>query len=207
MATAEASHPTPHGPEEVRKALLAAASRLFAEKGPGAVSVREIAREAGVNHGLVHHYFGSKQELLHAVVRSQAALFMSEALTATSSLRIDEEGFWATRLYEVLSANDAWKVVVRALMDGYEEDLLPPDAPALKMLVETIRQRQEAGDVTDEVDAEVIASMAGSLLWGALVLQPLLQRPPFGAVPRTEVLRQVGVLWRRALRTEGPTSR
>lgn len=46
--------------------LLAAAGDLLVEVGPHGATVREIARRAGVNHGLVHHYFGSKEQLLRA---------------------------------------------------------------------------------------------------------------------------------------------
>ena len=48
--------------------LLAAACDLLAEAGPRAASVRSIAARAGVNHGLVHHYFGSKDALLRAAM-------------------------------------------------------------------------------------------------------------------------------------------
>jgi AcrR family transcriptional regulator len=70
MASEAAS---PRGAEAVRSALLAAASDLFAARGPSHVSVREIARAAGVNHGLVHHYYGSKEALLRAVLDDLAA--------------------------------------------------------------------------------------------------------------------------------------
>jgi AcrR family transcriptional regulator len=189
----------PHGPEEVRAALLDAATRLFAEEGPKAVSVRQIAAAAGVNHGLVHHYFGSKQELLRDVVRQRATRVMSEALAASTTVRLDQEGFWATRLWESVTNDDGWKVVVRALLDGYEDDLLLPGTPGLRMLVEAIRGRQERGDITDEVDPEVIASVGAAMLWGALVLQPVFQHGLTGHLPPEEVLRQVGLLWRSAL--------
>ena len=42
--------------------------RLCNEKPPEAVTVRQIAEEAGVHHGLVHHYFASKQALLAATM-------------------------------------------------------------------------------------------------------------------------------------------
>jgi AcrR family transcriptional regulator len=57
----------PHGAEEVRAALLGAARKRFAEEGPRA-SVRDIADDAQVNSGLVHHYFGTKTDLLGAVM-------------------------------------------------------------------------------------------------------------------------------------------
>ena len=48
--------------------LVVAACDLLAEVGPRAASVRSIAARAGVNHGLVHHYFGSKDALLRAAM-------------------------------------------------------------------------------------------------------------------------------------------
>lgn len=195
----EAERVAPHGPEQVRAALLDAAAKLFAEKGPGAVSVRQIASAAGVNHGLVHHYFGSKQELLREVVRTRAAAVMAEALAASTTLRVDEEGFWAERLWSTVTADDGWKVVVRALLDGYADDLMLPDRPGLRMVVEAIRARQEKGDITAAVEPEVIASAGAALMWGALVLQPLFQTEPIGRLPQDEVLRQIGILWRSAI--------
>ncbi len=44
------------------------ALRLFAERGPDAVSVREVAAEARVSPGLVVHHFGTKEQLLAAVL-------------------------------------------------------------------------------------------------------------------------------------------
>jgi AcrR family transcriptional regulator len=48
-------------PEEARALLMDAAATLFAANS--SVSVRAIAKAAGVNHGLVHYYFGSKDQL------------------------------------------------------------------------------------------------------------------------------------------------
>lgn len=49
------------------EALLDAAEELFAERGPGSVSLRDVARRARVNHGLIHHYIGSRDDLLRLV--------------------------------------------------------------------------------------------------------------------------------------------
>src|SRR5690242_20364062 len=45
-------------------AFLDAAERLLIRDGAAGVSTRQLAREAGQNHGLVHYYFGSIDELL-----------------------------------------------------------------------------------------------------------------------------------------------
>lgn len=47
-----------------RTALLDAAERLLTQVGCSAVTTRRLGEEAGVNHGLVHYYFGSMEELL-----------------------------------------------------------------------------------------------------------------------------------------------
>lgn len=45
-------------------ALLDAAERLLVEVGHAGITTRRLAEEAGVNHGLVHYYFGSNENLL-----------------------------------------------------------------------------------------------------------------------------------------------
>jgi TetR/AcrR family fatty acid metabolism transcriptional regulator len=52
-----------------RTLILAAAVRVFARKGYHAARVGDIAEEAGVAHGLLYHYFASKEELLETIFR------------------------------------------------------------------------------------------------------------------------------------------
>ncbi len=56
--------------EERRRQILACARKLFSERSYAAVSTSEIAREAGVARGLLHHYFGTKRDLDLEVVRT-----------------------------------------------------------------------------------------------------------------------------------------
>ncbi|MEV7415707.1 TetR/AcrR family transcriptional regulator [Streptomyces sp. NPDC089919] len=51
----------------VPQRLLAAATRLFADRGYDRTSVQEIVEAAGVTKGALYHYFGSKDDLLHEV--------------------------------------------------------------------------------------------------------------------------------------------
>jgi AcrR family transcriptional regulator len=53
---------------DTKEKLLDTAERLFGEQGYGATSLRHIIAEAGVNLASVHYHFGSKEELLDAVV-------------------------------------------------------------------------------------------------------------------------------------------
>ena len=50
-------------PEQRREKILDAANALFAERAYDEVSVEDIARSAGVTRGLVHHYFGGRNEV------------------------------------------------------------------------------------------------------------------------------------------------
>jgi AcrR family transcriptional regulator len=56
------------GPSSSREDILAAARVLFGERGYDKASIRAIAREAKVDPALVHHYFGSKEELFAAAM-------------------------------------------------------------------------------------------------------------------------------------------
>ena len=53
---------------EVEEALLDAAERLLVSVGHASITTRLVAQEAGVNHGLVHYYFGSMENLLLRVL-------------------------------------------------------------------------------------------------------------------------------------------
>ena len=54
---------------EAERRVVAAAVRLIAQKGPRAVTLAEVGREAGYSRGIVHLHFGSREQLLDAVVR------------------------------------------------------------------------------------------------------------------------------------------
>ena len=62
----------PSGRDEVVAALLDAADRLFSGSGPADVSLRAIAREADVNHGMVHRHFGTRDDLVDRLLERMA---------------------------------------------------------------------------------------------------------------------------------------
>jgi AcrR family transcriptional regulator len=55
-------------PVETRDRIISAALDVFTDKGFEAASTRQIAARAGVNHGLIPYYFGTKQKLWQAAV-------------------------------------------------------------------------------------------------------------------------------------------
>jgi AcrR family transcriptional regulator len=58
-----------HDDEGLRERLVRAGAELVAQEGSGAVSLREIARRAGVSHGAPRRYFPTHVELLSAIAR------------------------------------------------------------------------------------------------------------------------------------------
>jgi AcrR family transcriptional regulator len=65
---------------ETKERILDTAERLFGEQGYGATSLRQIIAEAGVNLAAVHYHFGSKEDLLDAVVVRKLAPINDERL-------------------------------------------------------------------------------------------------------------------------------
>jgi AcrR family transcriptional regulator len=86
------------------------ALRLFAGRGPDAVTVRQIAAAAGVSPGLVVHHFGSKEGLREAVDAHVLALFATMLGELT--------GEAAAGLYEPGAAGSLAEAVVRHLPPG-----------------------------------------------------------------------------------------
>ncbi|MGF1510444.1 MAG: TetR/AcrR family transcriptional regulator [Myxococcota bacterium] len=63
-------------PVERRKQIIKAAVDVFAERGFHRSRVSDIARRAGVAHGLIYHYFASKEDLLHSIFDDNWSLFV-----------------------------------------------------------------------------------------------------------------------------------
>src|SRR5438876_3604684 len=68
-----------NGQEDKRRLILAAAVRVFARKGYHTSRVGDIAEEAGVAHGLLYHYFRSKEEVLETIFRETWTELLDEA--------------------------------------------------------------------------------------------------------------------------------
>ena len=105
-----------------RQALVAAARRLFAERGYDAVGTEEIVRAAGVTRGALYHHFGGKAELLEAVY---------ERLEAESTERVARVVLGS----EMESPLEAMKAGIEAFLDECAEPELQRialhDAPAV----------------------------------------------------------------------------
>ena len=67
---------------DTRESILDAAEDLFSKHGFYGVTIREVAREAGVDTALVHYYFGAKRDLFDAVFLRRAEVWNNERVEA-----------------------------------------------------------------------------------------------------------------------------
>jgi AcrR family transcriptional regulator len=151
--------------DERRAQILACARRLFSERSYAAVSTSEIANEAGVARGLLHHYFGTKRDLYLEVVRSLVRMPSSPVpmQSSGSDLRpIIEES--VARWLTMLERNrGTWIAAIGMLGHGrdpeVEEILDEAREQAVDRLVEAVRPI-EGSSAPNELRA-VIRSYSG----------------------------------------------
>jgi AcrR family transcriptional regulator len=156
MTTAGATVSTtakPIGKDEVSAAVLEAASRLFAEKGPAATSIREVAARAGVNHGLLHRHFGSKRQLLAATLQYLADTAAALRASGASQSQLETA-------YEFQA-----RVMVRSTLDGFPVEELQQRFPGMEAFLEQVR-----ADHSDDRTARLLAAhgMALQVGWSLL---------------------------------------
>ena len=158
----------PTGKDQVVSALLAAATELFAERGPGAVSVRDVASRAKVNHGLVHRHFGSKDGLVRAVLDG-----LVDDLRQRHAAVVFEGGVRGAVFDEMADNQLYWRVLARALLDGNTEWLQDGQFPLIGAGVAQLKAAMERGDVAPgDAQAMVASYVAAALGW--LVFEPFI---------------------------------
>lgn len=149
------------GRAATENALVSAAADLFEEMGPNAVSVRAIAERAGVNHGLVHHYFGSKSGLVQAVLERRAD---------ESAAAIRERGVDAVIDPEDGRVRRHVRVLTRVVLDDAAPEGFQARFPIVAYLSGLGRETLGMDDDT----AALRASQAVALMVGWLILEPWL---------------------------------
>ena len=150
-------------------ALLHAAAELFAARGAAAVSVRDIAAHAGVNHGLVHRHFGSKEGLRRAVLAQLTARIAAASRDTPIRLGVLPAAFEATQ-----SLDTYWRMLARALLDGDDIDDLQGDFPVMRQLLAQITEAREHGLLREGADPQVLTAMSAALGLGWLLFEPFV---------------------------------
>jgi AcrR family transcriptional regulator len=163
----------PRGSSSVtRKRIPAAARDLFARRGVDGVSVRQIAAAAGVNHALVHRYFGTKHEMVGEILAGEAtamsAMARPEADTVTSLAALRE-----VFGYVLTGGRTSLLLMLRAAIDGLAPERILDGSPLRPLDVLARWLEQQSLDAS-ETDPRVVAMVLGAALMGLASVQPML---------------------------------
>ncbi len=122
----------PHGPGAVTPAVIAAATDLFAAQGIASVSIREVARRAGVNPALVSRYIGDRDALVRAVL---------DDLYAKISQGLDDY-LDDVRTLPAPTPNTAVdqyvRIVAHLVIEGRDLERFEPGFPLIRLIIEMI---------------------------------------------------------------------
>jgi len=143
-------------PEATRQALLEAAEDIFLEKGFGQTALSEIARHAGMTKSLIHHYFGSKENLWREVKQrrfeeyDQQQMDMLRNAAPTSDLLLN-----SVKLYfRFLKGNpEMVRILAWMFLERDMEDCMKKDQDLIQAGLDQFRAGQEAGFLRSDVDA------------------------------------------------------
>lgn len=178
----------PTGRAEVAAAILEAATDLFAERGPAATSIRDIAARCGVNHGLVFRHFGTKEQLVGAVLDHLGANLSALLATDTPAEVVEQ------------SLDRQMRVMARTVLDAYPVGQLQKRFPNIATLLDGVRPLHD-----DELHARLAVANALALQFGWRLFAPIL-RAATGIEELTdaELRRAAGAEVERILRSPDP---
>jgi TetR/AcrR family fatty acid metabolism transcriptional regulator len=154
--------------EEKRRIILDAAVRVFAHKGFHTSRVGDIAEEAGVAHGLLYHYFSSKDEVLETIFRENWAILV-ERIHA-----VEESGEPAREQLRHVAAillrtwrhePDVVRVLVREIVRSPE---VSQRIDELEKPIDAIQRIVERGQQTGEFRADLDPRLAGIVFYGGI---------------------------------------
>jgi AcrR family transcriptional regulator len=154
--------------EDKRRQILDAAVRVFARKGYHTCRVGDIAEEAGVAHGLLYHYFESKEELLETIFRDTWTL-MLQTIKGVEDLgepaREQLRKVTAIVLRSWRDTPDVVRVLVREVARSpHLQEEIGEVEQAFEALERIIVKGQEDGDFRGDLDPR----FASFVFYGAL---------------------------------------
>lgn len=149
---------TPTGKEEVVAAVLEAAADLFAERGPAATSIRDIAARSKVNHGLLFRHFGTKEQLVGAVLDYLGTCLSNLLHSETPADVLDR------------ALDRQMRVQARTLLDGYPAGQLQKRFPNVAELLDRVRPYYD-----DDLSARLAVANSLALQFGWRLFAPLLR--------------------------------
>jgi AcrR family transcriptional regulator len=131
-----------HG--DLRNALLAAALELVREEGVGAISLREVARRAGVSHAAPAHHFGDKAGLLTALATQGYEMFGAALRAGAERAPIDNPQLrfsWVGWAYVMFAAEHRahFEIMFRPeLLHQADPDLAAASGDAYQVLTDSV---------------------------------------------------------------------
>lgn len=169
--------------EQTERKVLAAATALIAQHGSRTLTLAEVGEAAGYSRGIVSHHFGSRENLLRAVMRDAQAFTLPGPADSTAD--------WlaaAVRAYlkNVTSRRPAARAFLQMWGEAIAADpVLSPlyaeqDASFRRFLADKVREGIRDGSVRADADPEAMAVSLLGLLRG-IALQ-LISNPPPGRV-------------------------
>ncbi len=172
--------------ERTKLRIQQAAARLFASRSFETVSTRAIAKEAGVDAALIHHYFGSKEGLFQAVLNAAIRPEQLEVLVVSES---PED--WGRQL--VRAADKVWtspaapalKAVVRRVLVGHEGMLR-------EFVTRSLLNRFLSHIKGPETERRLRASLIGSQMSGLVIARHIVGIEPLASLSTDEVADLIG---------------
>lgn len=157
-----------------RETILDAALGVFAERGLKRATVSDIARAAGMSHGLLYHYFASKDALVEALFDANM-----ERMRAIMAVALDGEGPVLPRMeracelmlaqadeHSDLALFVTQTMVSRALPDAMRKKMEQSGRQALDQLASLIAEGQANGEIADDASPQSLATAVAALVRG-----------------------------------------
>jgi AcrR family transcriptional regulator len=138
----------------IRPIVLSHAADLFAERGPAATTLRDIAARSNINAGLIFRHIGNKDAVVAAVLDH-----LAEDLVAARDAGMPAEEVEAR-------AERSWRVIARALLDGFDVGGLQHRFPNIEQLVAAAREQCEDDYAARVATADALALQLGWRLFG-----------------------------------------
>jgi AcrR family transcriptional regulator len=189
----------PPGPSDTRDRILTSARELFARNGIDKTSIRAIGSAAGVDAALVHHYFGTKQQLFVAAIR--IPIDPMQVIGPMRETPIDELGLKLPSLLLPLWDSEMGSGLIatlRSLLAGSEVSL-----------VRSFLQEVVAVEVGTRVDdppgsGRIRVQFVASQLVGVVMARYILELEPFKSLPVQQVAETIAPNLQRYLTGDLP---
>ncbi|MFB7458294.1 TetR family transcriptional regulator [Streptomyces sp. NPDC088337] len=183
---------------DTRDRILTAAREEFSERGYEKTSVRGIAKTAGVDSALVHHYFGTKEQVFEAAIE----VVLAPALSAPEALvdgPLDGVGERFARFFFGIWERPATRTPLLAIV----RSALSNDTAAavFRRLIVSQLLRRIAGRF-DLPDAELRAELAAAQLVGCAILRYVIKAEPLASADVEQIIARVAPVVQRHLTGE-----